>query len=398
VAKLYVDTGFGFSKKQIVSQTVVSDEAKLEFDLSSFSEIKALRFDPVNDYCVLHISSVVIVRKDDSSYELGYFQTNATHRKGNTLIFINNYPQVLLGLPENTIKEVIINLEYIVIGEDSINYLVEYQDEIQMEQRREIKWRDIKIREELEHVEHLHGVVKEYAKMVQYRDKEIQSRELHIDHLCNRISALQMQLEDEKLTHDKSVDELYNSISWKLMTPLRWLLMHVSNLKRKVKTAFYLFFSREYRLIEKSGLFDTRYYFEKYHDVKNLNLDPLVHYIAFGSKEGKDPNPLFDTSYYLDHYPDVAESGVNPLAHYIEVGFKEGRDPNLLFDTSYYLNEYPEVAESGMNPLLHYMSIGEKEIKDRHPLFDTSYYLDQNPDVAKSGMNPLLHYIKYCAR
>ena len=394
IAKLYIDSGFGFSEKQVISQKVVSDEAEFEFDLSSFSGIRALRFDPVNDYCVLHISSVVIVRKDDSSYELGYFQTNATRREGNILIFINNDPQLLIYLQENTIKEVIINLEYIVIGEGSVNYLVEYQDKIQIKQKREIKWRDIKIREELEHVEHLHDVVKEYAISVQIQMEDVKKRDTHITRLRNRINTLKMQLDAERLLHEDLLDKLFNSRSWKITTPLMWIFMNVMNLERRVKTALYFIFKREYRSIKKSGLFDTRYYLEKYHDVKKLNVNLLVHYVASGVREGRDPNPLFDTSYYLDENPDVAESGKNPLAHYIMVGFKEGRDPSPLFDTSYYLNQNPDVAESGMNPLEHYISIGAEQGRDPHPLFDTLYYSDLNPDVVKSEMNPLAHYIE----
>ena len=391
MAKLYIDTGFGFSEKQVISQTVVSDEAKLEFDLSSFSEIKALRFDPVNDYCVLHISSVVIVRKDDSSYELGYFQTNATHRRGNTLIFITNDPQVLLYLQENTIKEVIINLEYIVIGEDSINYLVEYQNDIQMEQKKQIERRDTKIRECFQHVELLHSVIEEYAESVRDQMKEVQRRDTHICYLWKQINALQEQVKTERLSY-------INSSSWKITEPLRRLMMYIKKLKLNVKTSYYILFKWEYKLIEKSGLFDTVYYINTNNDVKELGVKPLVHYVVFGVREGRDPNPLFDTSYYLDENPDIDKSGINPLAHYIKVGFKEGRDPHPLFDTSYYLDENPDIDKSGINPLAHYIKVGFKEGRDPHPLFDSKYYFDLNPDVTESGMNSLQHYISIGAR
>ncbi len=389
VAKLYIDTGFGFSEKQVISQTIVSDETRLEFDLSSFTWIKTLRFDPINDCCVLHINSIEIVIRDNSSYELGYFQTNATHRRGNTLVFITNHPQISLNISENAIQKVIINLEYIVIGEDSINYLVEYQDQIQMEQRREIKWRDIKIREELEHVEHLHGIVKKYAKSVQNQMEDVHKRDESIKGLHNRIKELHVQLESEKIFRD----ELFNSRSWTITKPLMWIFVNVMNLERKVKTALYFIFKRECKLIEESGLFDTQYYLEKYHDVKNSNVNPLVHYVKIGFREGRDPNPLFDTSYYMEQNPDVAGSGINPLAHYVEIGFREGRDPNPLFDTSYYMEQNPDVAGSGMNPLLHYMNIGVKQERDPFPLFGTSYYMEQNPDVIEKGIDPLVHYM-----
>ena len=36
---------------------------------------------------------------------------------------------------------------------------------------------------------------------------------------------------------------------------------------------------------------------------------------------------LFDADYYLSRYPDVSHSGLNPLMHYVEHGRKEGRQP-----------------------------------------------------------------------
>ena len=38
--------------------------------------------------------------------------------------------------------------------------------------------------------------------------------------------------------------------------------------------------------------------------------------MAFGWKEGRNPNALFDTNGYLATYTDVAAADVNPLDHY----------------------------------------------------------------------------------
>ena len=54
-----------------------------------------------------------------------------------------------------------------------------------------ILW-NIKIREELEHVEHLHDVVKEYAMSVQNQIEDVQKRDAHIIRLRNRINTLGM--------------------------------------------------------------------------------------------------------------------------------------------------------------------------------------------------------------
>ncbi len=44
-------------------------------------------------------------------------------------------------------------------------------------------------------------------------------------------------------------------------------------------------------------------------------------------REGRKPNPWFDPAYYLRAYPDVAKAGMDPLLHYIRHGRREGRNP-----------------------------------------------------------------------
>ena len=77
--------------------------------------------------------------------------------------------------------------------------------------------------------------------------------------------------------------------------------------------------------IRRSGLFDTGWYLERYADVAAAGIDPVLHYVRFGVKEGRDPAPWFSTNAYLQAYPDVAASGVNPFYHYIRYGYAEGR-------------------------------------------------------------------------
>ena len=46
---------------------------------------------------------------------------------------------------------------------------------------------------------------------------------------------------------------------------------------------------------------------------------------------------------YVKKYPDVKESDMNPLLHFLEFGAFECRDPHPDFDTGWYLTAYPEV-------------------------------------------------------
>jgi hypothetical protein len=73
------------------------------------------------------------------------------------------------------------------------------------------------------------------------------------------------------------------------------------------------------------------------------------------------PNPFFDTRWYLQRYEDVRRSGVNPLLHYARHGYREGRDPGPGFQTTWYLEANPDVKKSGMNPLAHFLRYGRAE-------------------------------------
>ena len=372
ITKLYIDTGLGFSNKQAMVKKIIGQERKIEFNLGNFGAINSLRFDPINDYSVLHINTIVIVREDNSSYELDYYYSNALYQDRHTFLFASKNPQIFLPLFNQKIQKIIINLEYSVIGEKSYHgfatYILKYIEDL------------------------VHEVSAVTLRHVEEHNNAIQALGKHIHTFQDQINALRNTIEALRLSHQ----ELLSIHPRRFFPSLQWISVNFRKIKRKVKTIPYVF-NQDYRLIERSS-FDGAYYLDQNPDVEELQINPLVHYLRVGFKEGRNPNPLFDTSYYLTQNPDVADSGINPLVHYLRVGFKEGRNPNPLFDTSYYLTQNPDVADSGINPLVHYLTVGFKEGRNPNPLFDTSYYLTQNPDVADSGINPLVHYLTVGAR
>lgn len=86
------------------------------------------------------------------------------------------------------------------------------------------------------------------------------------------------------------------------------------------------------RLLEDSALFNKEWYLQNYSDFQKTHETPEEHYLTLGYLEGKQPSEHFDGLSYLKAYPDVAEQGVNPLVHYLKCGKKEGRvyQSNLL--------------------------------------------------------------------
>jgi serralysin len=54
-------------------------------------------------------------------------------------------------------------------------------------------------------------------------------------------------------------------------------------------------------------------------------MNPLLHYVEYGWREGRDPSSLFSTGGYRAANPDVASAGIDPLNHFLVWGIHEGR-------------------------------------------------------------------------
>jgi glycosyltransferase involved in cell wall biosynthesis len=82
---------------------------------------------------------------------------------------------------------------------------------------------------------------------------------------------------------------------------------------------------RATRVIARSDIFDREWYLINSPDLLAWGIDPIRHYVAYGAREGRNPNQSFSTTDYLANNPDVAAAGVNPLAHFIRHGTVESR-------------------------------------------------------------------------
>jgi hypothetical protein len=137
-------------------------------------------------------------------------------------------------------------------------------------------------------------------------------------------------------------------------------------------------------------LIDRNAYCALHPDVAKSGIDPFLHYLEFGQREGRSPHPLLNYDHYTQRYPETAGYEQSALEHYLRFGAAKGYDPCELFSTSEYLARHPDVLRTQYNPLLHYL---------RHPgcqphsSFDSNFYRTQYPDVARTGMNPLVHFV-----
>ena len=364
---LYLDTGSGYNEKQVLKKTIVGEEKRLEFDLSHYSIIKSLRFNPLNNFCVVQINRIIIVRANKTSYEFENYYNNAVYYEKRDYIFTTKEPHIYLNIFDEKIQKVIIKLRYIAIGKEILGYFGEAH-------ARMIK--------DSEHKTH------RQIRQIHEQQIEIHNKNEELRYTKKTVHALRKQLADMTFIHNT----LLQSRAWKVVESLQKLK---SNLKSAL---YYCLYYHQYRVINASGLFDKTFYLKKQLDLHHFRLSFLFHYIRFGSKERRNPHPLFDSAYYVSQYPGLETPGINPLIHYIEVGAKAGKDPHPLFDSAYYLTQSPELDRSVVNPLIHYMEVGVREGKDPHPLFDAAYYVSQYPDLKASEINPLIHYMEVGVR
>jgi len=372
--RLYIDVGTGFNESQILSKRVHRNVEEIQFSTQHFGKIRDVRFDPIDDYLVLHLKKVIIYASQNYLYETNDYSTNAIFNIDGRMIFTTDKPQIVVHIFNNTIKGIVFQVHYEAIGKETIQHIRNAYEESRLQDREKI------------------------FECIKDNDSNIEkTRALETDFIKNA-TRLQL-LEDERVFLKRSLEAerqihigLLNSRSWKLMAPIRYLSLKCTIFRHYMKTIAY-HLNREYIIIRKSGLFHDADYLKKNPDVESLGIFPISHYLSYGAKEGRSPHPLFDPDYYRLQNPDLAISEINPLVHYITVGAGQGKDPHPLFRTDFYLLHNPDVTDSGMNPLQHYLEIGSKEGRSPHPLFDPDYYRLQNPDLAISEINPLVHYI-----
>ncbi len=187
VSQLYVDTGSGFNDRQVISRVVFREEKRVEFDVSDFEQIRGLRFDPINDACLVRIGRIEATLRDGSRVRVKPLGDNAIHREGPDFIFSTRDPQIHLEVPEGEIQGLCVDLDYIAIGKNAFERILDFQAEAIARNRGELE----RLKNEI-----------------------------------GRIRLAEQQLAGLRRDLEKSearYEEVVRSTSWKLSYPLRWV-------------------------------------------------------------------------------------------------------------------------------------------------------------------------------
>lgn len=85
----------------------------------------------------------------------------------------------------------------------------------------------------------------------------------------------------------------------------------------------------EVQRVVRSKFFDAEFYAEAAGMSFAVPAEAARHYLERGWQQGFSPSVEFDTRYYLSKYRDVAAAFMQPLLHYLDFGAREGRRPRL---------------------------------------------------------------------
>jgi glycosyltransferase involved in cell wall biosynthesis len=96
-------------------------------------------------------------------------------------------------------------------------------------------------------------------------------------------------------------------------------------------------------LIQNSDLFDPKWYVEQLPPLDH-DIDVVSHFLRHGGIQGRSPSSKFDSEWYLSRFADVREAGVNPLVHFLLNGEREGRFPTAEAERSARLQALPITA------------------------------------------------------
>ena len=152
---------------------------------------------------------------------------------------------------------------------------------------------------------YLLGVCNSLKSDLEQKNEQLKNR----DFVINQKNSEIQNLHNQNNIQEQVIKRLQNSWSYRIGRIFTYPL--------SIPLDFYKFI-RDYNLIKKSDLFDSKYYLSQNEDVKKAKMNPIKHYLKFGWKEGRNPSEKFNGNEYLNKRPDVRVAGICPLVHYIK--------------------------------------------------------------------------------
>ncbi len=120
---------------------------------------------------------------------------------------------------------------------------------------------------------------------------------------------------------------------------------------------------------EISFFFDRAYYWERYPDIKSVDVDPIVHFMRWGVGEKRTPHPLIDIAHMVAREPGILPDPPT-IDALTDVLSRDLADPSQLFSLDYYRSQLDGSDELPGGLLRHFLETGMLRGFKPNPSFD----------------------------
>ena len=336
-----------FSENNSIRKKIISNGfIELLFEIEN--EVNEFRFDPSNQPTLISNFSISLVYEDDVVENIDNYHTeNLIKLDDGKYLVLSTDPKVIFFFQKNK-KPIAVSFKYYIhndlLFEEKIQNFLNLHNRLLMDNKKlssdlsKIE-NDISILEnqiDLLFEEKIQNFLNLHNRLLMDNKKlssDLSKIENDISILENQIDILLAKYKKSLLRKNNkliSMKKEYSSIIKSKNSEIERLKVILNNIENsrgyqfimKVKNLFKL---SDYKILKYSRLFDKKYYLANNKDVQDANLDPIMHFLNYGWREGRNPSRKFDINAYLTKYADVKEANLNPLLHYIKYGKKEGR-------------------------------------------------------------------------
>lgn len=129
-SKLYVDSGRGLSDGGCVSRKVEIGTPEIQFSLKDYTQIKAIRFDPIDAPAIVEIFKIVVKTKQGEIVEFIDYTDNSILQVGNERYFDSDDPQCFFELNQSELENIdtfTVKLSFKALEGDALHRIVKWQ-------------------------------------------------------------------------------------------------------------------------------------------------------------------------------------------------------------------------------------------------------------------------------